>query len=197
MKIGIDIDGVILDYERVIRAKAELYDLLELNKKGIINKEELKVQKRYDWTENEINNFIHKYFMDLNKVTSLIPGAKEVIKYLKEDGHKLIIITARGGLIPEMRYAAEEIFRKENLIFDKYYWKTNKKLEICKKENIDIMIDDLYYICEVLAQNKIKTLYFRDKDMKKLSENEYLKEVSNWGEIYRIIKKENEKNLKN
>ena len=28
----------------------------------------------------------------------------------------------------------------------------------------------------------------RDKEMKKLEQNEYLKEVSNWGEIYRYIK---------
>lgn len=38
MKIGIDIDGVILNSENLFRVKAELYDLLELNKNGVINK---------------------------------------------------------------------------------------------------------------------------------------------------------------
>lgn len=193
MKIGIDIDGVILDYERVLKTYAELYDFIELKKSGIINRSENHVQKRYDWTEDEINNFVHKYFMELNKVTSLIPGAKEVINYLKKDGHELIIITARGGFIPEMRDAVEEIFRKENLIFDKYYWKQNNKLEVSQKEKIDYIIDDSYDVCRNLSENKIKTLYFRDKQMKKLDQNEYLKEVSNWGEIYRIIKNESGK----
>ena len=188
MKIGIDIDGVIIDYERVVRAKAELYDLLELNKNGVVLKEELKVQKRYNWTEDEIHNFIHKYFMPLNEVTPLVAGAKEVINYLKRDGHELIVITARGGFIEEMKDAVQEIFRKENLVFDKIYWKTDEKADVCKKENIDLMIDDYYVACEELAKNKIKTLYFRDKDMKELQETEYLKEVSNWGEIYRYIK---------
>ena len=52
------------------------------------------------------------------------------------------------------------------------------------------MIDDSYDICKRLSENRIKTIYFRDKEMKKLEQNEYLKEVSNWGEIYRIIKNE-------
>ena len=38
MKIGIDIDGVILDYETKLRVYAEIYDVLELKGRGIINK---------------------------------------------------------------------------------------------------------------------------------------------------------------
>ena len=188
MKIGIDADGVILDYERVVRAKAEIFDLLELKGNGVVNKEEHHFQKIYNWSETQILDFINKFFMESNKVTPLVAGAKEVINYLKQDGHELIVITARGGFIEEMKDAAEEIFAKNNLTFDKIYWKADDKLSICQKENIDVMIDDYYVICEEISRNKIKTLYFRDKDMKKLQENEYLKEVSNWGEIYRYIK---------
>ena len=32
MKIGLDIDGVLLDFERTMRSYAELYDLLILRK---------------------------------------------------------------------------------------------------------------------------------------------------------------------
>lgn len=70
-------------------------------------------------------------------------------------------------MIEEMKDIAIEKFKKESLSFNKYYWKQDDKLE-----------------------NGIKTIYFRDKEMKKLEQNEYLKEVSNWGEIYRIIKNE-------
>ena len=49
------------------------------------------------------------------------------------------------------------------------------------------MIDDDYKIIEQISSNKIKTLYFRDTNLKKLEENEYIKEVNNWGDIYRII----------
>ena len=49
------------------------------------------------------------------------------------------------------------------------------------------MIDDDYKVIEHLAKNKVKTLYFRDTNLKKLEEKEYIKEVNNWGDIYRYI----------
>ena len=91
-------------------------------------------------------------------------------------------------MIEEMKDVAINKFEKEGLSFDKYYWKQEDKLDVAKKEKIDVMIDDSYDVCKKLSSNGIKTIYFREKDMKKLEENENLKEVSNWGEIYRYIK---------
>lgn len=79
------------------------------------------------------------------------------------------------------------ILEENNIKFDKYYWTVQDKLEVCKNENVDIMIDDDWRIIERLADNQVKTLYFRDTNLKKLPENEYIKEVNNWGEIYRHI----------
>ena len=47
---------------------------------------------------------------------------------------------------------------------------------------------DVYTIVKKLANNQIKTLYFRDANLVKLKEKEYIKEVNNWGEIYRYIR---------
>ncbi len=192
MKIGIDIDGVILDYERVLKVYGDLYDFIELKKDGLINRNEHYLRNRYDWTEEERMNFVNKYFLELSKQTHLIPGAKDVINMLQKEGHELIVISARGGMIEEMKDVAMEKFQKENITFSKYYWKQNDKLEVAQKEKIDYMIDDAYHVCQKLSENRIKTIYFRDKEMKKLKPSGYLKEVSNWGEIYRIIKKESE-----
>ena len=82
-------------------------------------------------------------------------------------------------MIEEMKDVAMKKFEKEELSFDKYYWKQEDKLEAAEKEKIDLMIDDSYDVCKKLSENKIKTIYFRDKDMKNLEQNEYLKEVSN------------------
>ena len=187
MKIGIDVDGVILDFERVLKAYGDLYDFIELKKGGIINRHENYLRNRYDWTEEERMNFVNKYFLKLSKKTNLIPGAKEVINMLKKEGNEFIVISARGGTVEKMKDVAIEKFEEEEISFDKYYWKQEDKLEVAQKENIDIMIDDSYDVCKKLSENKIKTIYFRDKEMKKIEQNEYLKEVSNWGEIYRII----------
>lgn len=188
MKIGIDIDGVILNSENVIRVKAELYDLLKLNKKGIIDKKGFLEVERYDWSEEEIEKFRKEYLIQATKESALMPGAKEVLEFLKRDGNELIIVTARGLTIKGMKEAGEEKLNEYGLKFDKYYWAIENKFEICKKENIDIMIDDKASTCKHISENKIKTLYFRDVNREKLEENEYLKEVNNWGEIYRIIK---------
>ena len=188
MKIGIDIDGVILDYERVLKTYGDLYDFIELKKNGIIHRNEYYLRNRYDWTEEERMNFINKYFLKLSKKTQLIPGAKDVINMLQKENNELIVISARGGMIEEMKDVAIDKFNEEGLSFDKYYWKQDDKLEVSQQENIDVMIDDSYDVCKKLSENRIKTIYFRDKEMKKLEQNEYVKEVSNWGEIYRYIK---------
>ena len=188
MKIGIDIDGVILDYERVLKTYGDLYDFIELKKDGIINRNEHYLRNRYDWTDEERMKFVNKYFLKLSKQTSLIPGAKDVIDMLQKEGNELIIISARGGMIEEMKDVAIEKFEEEGIAFNKYYWKQDDKLEVAKKEKIDVMIDDSYDVCKKLSSNGIKTIYFRDKEMKVLEQNENLKEVSNWGEIYRYIK---------
>lgn len=188
MKIGIDIDGVILDYERILKTYGDLYDFIELKKDGIVNRNEHYLRNRYNWTEEERMDFVNRYFLELSKITPLVPGAKTIINKLKKEGNELIIISARGGMIEEMKDVALEKFEEENLTFNKYYWKQEDKLEVAKRENIDVMIDDSYDVCKKLSSNGIRTIYFRDKEMKLLEQNEYLKEVSNWGEIYRYIK---------
>ena len=188
MKIGIDIDGVILDYERILKTYGDLYDFIELKKDGIVNRNEHYLRNRYNWTEEERMDFVNRYFLELSKITPLVPGAKTIINMLKKEGNELIIISARGGMIEEMKDVALEKFEEENLTFNKYYWKQEDKLEVAKRENIDVMIDDSYDVCKKLSSNGIRTIYFRDKEMKLLEQNEYLKEVSNWGEIYRYIK---------
>lgn len=107
---------------------------------------------------------------------------------LKKEGNDLIIISARGGMVEEIKDVAIQKFNEEGISFNKYYWKQDDKLEVAQKEHIDFMIDDSYDVCKKLSTNGIKTIYFRDKEMKKLEQNKYLKEVSNWGEIYRYIK---------
>lgn len=193
MKIGVDIDGVILDYERVLRTYGDLYDFIELKKDGIINRNEHYLRDRYDWTEEERVQFVNKYFLKLSKQAQLIPGAKDVINILQKEGNELIVISARGGMVKEMQDVAIEKLQDEGISFNKYYWKQEDKLEVAQKEHIDFMIDDSYEVCKKLSENKIRTIYFRDKEMKKLEQNEYLIEVSNWGEIYRYIKQMEQK----
>lgn len=118
-----------------------------------------------------------------------MPGAKRVLNLLKKDGHTLILITARGGLNKDMIKVTEERLKENDMdIFDKYYWATENKDEVCIKEHVDIMIDDFCEKCKSIANQKIKTIYLKDAPSYDLKENEYIKVLYNWGEIYRYIK---------
>lgn len=187
MNIGIDVDGVLLDFEERFRYKAEIFDYLEKKNNKVKDKESYIIEEKYNWSEYDWNIFAKKYLIKLSKDSNIIPGVKEVINLLKIDGHKLFIISARGTEFEDMITIVSEKFEKENLKFDKYYWKTKNKLEIIQKEKIDIMIDDNPNICKRLSNDNVKTIYFRNAYGKKLEENQYLKEVKNWGEIYRYI----------
>ncbi len=189
MKIGIDLDGVVFDSEKEYRVYSELYDVIDLKKNSKINNQELKFQKRFRWTEEEIQGFIEKYHKQIVVKSNYMPGAKEVLKLLKAEGHLLVLITARGGINKDMIKITEERFKNEGMeIFDKFYWATENKDEVCVKEHIDIMIDDSYDKCESIAKSKIKTIYLKDAPSYDLEENDYIKVLYNWGEIYRYIK---------
>ena len=189
MKIGIDLDGVVFDSEKEFRVYSELYDMIDLKQNSKTDNRELKFQDRFQWTEKETEDFLKKYHKQIIEESNFIPGVKRILKLLKEDGHSLILITARGGLNKDMIKITEERLKENGMdIFDKCYWATENKDEVCQKENIDIMIDDFCKNCENIANSKIKTIYLKDAPSYDLEENKYIKVLYNWGEIYRYIK---------
>lgn len=189
MKIGIDLDGVVFDSEKEFRVYSELYDITDLKQNSKLDNRELKFQDRFKWTQEEIEGFLSKYHKQIIVESNFMPGVKRILKLLKQDGHSLILITARGGMNKDMIKITEERLKQAKMnIFDKYYWATENKYEVCVKENIDIMIDDFYKKCESIADKKIKTIYLKDAPSYDLKENKYIKVLYNWGEIYRYIK---------
>lgn len=187
IKIGIDVDGVILDYMVTVRAYAELYDYCDLHKNGVINREAMKVKERYEWTKEEVKYFADKYFVDLTKKCAFNPLAVDIIKKLKQEGYGLYIISNRGLIHEEAATIVEEMFKAEGLEFDGLFWKVSDKLQVCLENDIKIIIDDSPDVCEKVVENDILALYFREKNSTKLSENSKLIDIDNWGEAYRHI----------
>lgn len=188
MKIGIDIDGVILDFERTMRSYAELYDFLILKKEGVKDLKKFDYLKRYNWTDEEKQRFVDKYltYATINS-TPLIPLVKEMLDLFKLEGYDFFFITARGLLKKETKEAVIQVFQKNDISTDNIYWGIKDKVLKCKELGIDLMIEDNPSICKSLINNEIKTMYFRDKDNEKLQISAFLTEVSNVGEICRYI----------
>lgn len=196
MKIGIDLDGVVIDSENVWRVYGEIFALEDLNNRKIYDYNEPKQQSRYNYSKEELDLYINKYLLKGSKESNLKPGFLPVYLRLRELGYEMVVITARGMFTEEMIDDAINLLEKNNIVFDKYYWNISNKLEICKQENIDVMIDDDYKIISELSKNNVKTLYFRDVNLKKLPQSEYVYEVNNWGDIYRYFKENAKKEEK-
>ena len=193
MVIGIDIDGVILDFERTVNNRAEMYDLFELHKNGVTKEKEFYSINRYDWTKEERDYFIANYLVSATEEAPLMPGAKEGMDFLHQQGFRLEIITARGTINRNIKKAARDALKKYDIYYDDIHFEVEEKVFLAKKLNVQLMLEDNPNTCQKFIDAKIPVIYFRDKNSRKLKENEYLKEVSNWGDICRYIL--NEKNL--
>ena len=187
MKIGIDLDGVVIDSETTFRTYEEIFDSSVLHRNSLVDRTEPKFQSRYNWSKEEEQEFINRYFMKVSKESGLMSGFLGVYELLKKEDIEFIVITARGGFIEEMKDDAERLLNENNIKFDKYYWKQDDKLDICLKENVDLMIDDDHNVIKRLSENGIETLYFKDTNLKELEESDKVHEVNNWGDIYRFI----------
>ena len=84
MKIGIDLDGVVIDSETTFRTYEEIFDLNHLKENNLINREEPKFQARYNWKDEEQEEFIKNYFMTVSKESPLMAGFIGVYNLLKK-----------------------------------------------------------------------------------------------------------------
>lgn len=182
-KLALDLDGVVFDSENSYRVYTEMYDVDVKKGNNIINNSERTFQKRYNWDKSEFSEFYNKYSKIILEKANIMSGAEIVIKKLLEY-FDIIIVTARSD--EEMKYALEK-FEKVNLNSVKIYNNEHKKIDKFLEEKVDYIIDDDNIICINASNNNIHALYFKNSASDKLEENEYIKNVNNWGEIYRYL----------
>ena len=182
-KLALDLDGVVFDSENLYRVYTEMYDVDVKKGNNIINNSERTFQKRYNWDKSEFSEFYNKYSKIILEKANIMSGAEIVIKKLLEY-FDIIIVTARSD--EEMKYALEK-FEKVNLNSVKIYNNEHKKIDKLLEEKVDYIIDDDSAICVNASNNNIHALYFKNSVSDKLEENEYIKNVNNWGEIYRYL----------
>lgn len=180
MNIGIDLDGVLFDSEAMFRSYSQIFDILN-NGGGIVDKEELKVQKRYSWGKELTEQFINETVIKYHQTSQVMPFAKQVIDAIKKH-NKIFVITSRGLVHKDEVETTKKRLMAENFEFEKIIFSVENKLEACRELNIDLMIDDLYEHVECLSENGIKCFYFRDIVLKSLNKENVI-EVRNWGDI--------------
>ena len=188
MKIGIDIDNVISNFNDTLLTEYLLHDK-ELRNSGIINKEADYIRKgMFDWNEDEEINFYKNNIERIAKKLGVIEGAKEYIDKLHDDGHIICIITGRNnGEYTEpynmtKKWLEDNNIYYDNLILTDAYDKCAKTKQ-CLKHNIDIMIDDSVHICSDCIENGITTILM-DTPYNRYSN---IQRVKSWKEFYRYV----------
>lgn len=189
MRIGVDLDGVIYNSENWFMAMAEFYDI-QKNGKGIVDRTTSDIQKRYGMSDDEVYEFRKKQNPSQILLSPLMPLAIDALKFLKEQGHQIIIITSRGKFFNEHIDLTLQKLKQDKIIFDEIYFSKNSKLSFCQEKKIDVMIDDSYKIANELAKNNIKCIQFKADSTKKVKHHN-VKIAYNWGDVIRLILKMN------
>lgn len=188
MKIGIDIDNVISNFNEVLLNEYLLHDK-ELRDNGIINKNADYIKKgMFDWTEEEEKYFYKSNIERIAKKLTIIAGAKEYIDKLKSDGHFIYIITGRdNGEYTEPYNMTKKWLDNHNIYYDKLILTDahdkHAKTVKCIENNIDIMIDDSVRICKDCIESGITTVLM-DTPYNRYSS---IKRVYNWQEFYEFV----------
>ena len=145
MNIGIDIDGVIADIEPYIFE----YGAKLLYDKGRtlddIKRKEYETYEIFKWDRDTEHEFWDNYMLEYYKNAPARAFASEVIRKLKEQGHNIYIITARGisekNLYSYLKRITKEWLKRENIYYDEIFFEKDKK-KIIQEYNIDVMIED-------------------------------------------------------
>ena len=188
MKIGIDIDNVISNFNDTLLTEYLLHDK-ELRNSGIINKNADYIRKgMFDWNEDEETNFYKNNIERIAKKLGVIEGAKEYIDKLHDDGHIICIITGRdNGEYTEPYNMTKKWLEDNNIYYDNLIltaaYDKSAKTKQCLEHNIDIMIDDSVRICSDCIENGITTILM-DTPYNKYSN---IQRVKSWKEFYRYV----------
>ena len=190
MNIGVDIDGVLTDFERYV-IDYGIKISVEKNWPIKIDVSQYLDINVFDWDNNQAEIFRDKYFVKYLTETPVRLFAPEIIKKLKEEGNRIYLITARDDdEMPEEHYGeiqsrTKEWLKKHNIIYDELIFK-KEKLQPCIENNIDVMIEDSPENIEKLSK-QIKVIKF-DCRYNNDIENKRIITAYSWYHIYKIIK---------
>ncbi|MBI2451743.1 hypothetical protein HYV50_01535 [Candidatus Pacearchaeota archaeon] len=148
MKIGIDIDGVLADFITPFLAYYNVWHGTGYSYTDITNYELWSV---FGDNKEQINSKIEEYFNDADALAIRpINGSQEIIQELNERNGRSSIITSRPLIVKEktlewlfhnFQNAIGKVYFTEELNGD-YNGKSRKSF-ICRKEGIEVMIEDL------------------------------------------------------
>lgn len=191
MRIGIDIDGVVSDSYPIW--------LEELNRhygKNISVIDDYELHLVFDVPSEDMNDFFVRNIERLLMMPDPIPGAKEGIETLLQEGHEVIYITARTldqkDLTVEW-FNTREIHH-EHVLFTGF----GSKVDFVKQWGIEVFIEDYLVNAKLIAECNIP-VFLINASYNQEEPPTGITRCHNWGEILegiRMLNLEREKSDK-
>lgn len=177
MRIGIDLDDTICRTTEIVNEKMDEYsknnniDVLD-----IMNNELLR------------ERFFNEYLPVIYKEAVIKHNARDVIRRVRHKGNEIYIVTGRKkSQVPDVMDITEEWLRRYEIevdgIFSSAYGES--KADVCKREKIDLMIDDDPYNYKMITGNGGRCLLFDDREKYDLKQDY----VTNWLDVEEFINK--------
>ena len=196
MNIGIDIDDTISETFETLLPYSQKYTIEDLKKESKIYIKDEYANHFYivymnGWNEKEATDFWSKYYGEILKKVNIKKFASEVINKLKQEGHKIYLITARWDMPnDDIQGITKQWLIENNVEYDELIINASDKLQLIKEKNIDIFIDDSFNNCKNIAVNSNAKVYMMTSRVNETFEDEKIKRVYSWPEIYDLINRE-------
>lgn len=194
MNIGIDIDGVLIDYGQYIRTYGSEYFKKKYNM-TIANPDGYSAEEVFGCTKKQSKMFWMVHARRYWTSEPAIEGAAEVITNLSLEGHIIHLITGRmftAGRGPQ-RYISRALLRrwlrKNGILYDEIVFcpqeePAPEKLAACQRHHIDTMIDDDPDNIAAL-KDSLHMIVFDSPWNKNVGDD--LLRARSWDEVYRIV----------
>ncbi len=191
MIIGVDIDDTLTDIRDEVGAAALKYaqslnkDIDETKVVWDKNNNGSSFKERYNFNYDELLYFFGNIQENIIKKAKPREDVVDVIKKLREDGHKIYIITARDSEFHNNPYELSKTWlNKNNIEYDKLIVDARDKAKICREQNIEIFIDDKLSNCLQISNENIVTIRITNYT----EQHQNIVNKKNWKEIYEYIK---------
>ena len=177
MRIGVDLDDTICRTTEKVHEKVEEYATkLNLDPLDIMNDDVLSKQ------------FFSENLEDIYKNVVVKREVSKVLKRLRSKGNEIYIITARNNeFVKNVDLITKNWLKNNQIEVDKVIVEAygEKKADICKENDIDLMIEDDPYNYKKIISKGIQCILFDDREKYDLKHNY----MTNWLDIERYIER--------
>ena len=163
MRIGIDLDDTICRTTEIVHEKMDEYavrnniDVLEIMNHELVREK-----------------FFDEYLPVIYSDAVIKHDVKDVIRRLRNKGNEIFIITGRKKTqVPNIMEITDRWLEKNEVVVDGIFTSAygESKADVCKRENIDLMIDDNPYNYKTVVGTGCKCLLFDDRGKYDLKEH--------------------------